>query len=805
LTSVQDGLGTEEVQKRLAKYGYNEIPEKQVSFLKRFGKRFWGIVPWMLEATAILTLLLGKFNEFVVVLSLLFFNAGMSLVQERRARTAMRTLRQELRVQARVKRDSKWAMVPARMLVPGDIIRIRAGDLVPADVRIIEGDVSVDQSALTGESVTLEKSGNETVYSGSAIKRGEATAAVSATGRNTYSGRAVELVKLAKPRLHSDELLTNLTRWLAAMVAASLSIAFAYALLTGYPVAELLPLAVILSISVVPVALPTLSNINMALGSLELAKKGVLVTRPSAIEDIAAMDVICADKTGTMTLNKLFLSETIPSKGSSARDVLLFGALASNVSNQDPIDLSFTEATRAAGISLDGYSTLNFVPFDPHTRVTGAEIQSPGGTRFFVVKGASSAVIASLKMSDEDERRAEKEAETLTNKGVRVIAVARGDSKDNLKLVGLAGVSDKIREDARSIISQLENLGVQVKMLTGDSLPVAITVGREIGLDTIVKMEEQRHGVGEAAKKMESLGTAIENSDGIAEIYPEDKYAIVKSLQAHQHIVGMMGDGVNDAPALKQAEVGIAVKDSTDIAKDSASAVLTGEGLGSVASMVETGRRVHQRIFSWLLAFVTTKIRVVEYIVSMVLLAGIFVISVYSMVFLMVLTDFATMSLSTDRVGYSTKPDSFGISWLFKVGVPLGVLSLIEALAITFTGLDYLGVGGRGAIYTFAFEYLVLSALFNMFSVRERGYFWKSRPGNVLIYTAVIEVIIIALITTFGFLDLAPIGFIPAATLAAYVIATTLLVNDPLKVYLIGKFHRGDTLISSTGNLQSHM
>jgi len=791
-TDLENGLTAEEVKRRLAEYGYNEVPGKQVSFLRRLAKRFWGIVPWMLEITALLTLLLGKYGEFVVVLSLLIFNAGMSLVQERRANMAMSTLKQGLRIQARVKRDAKWSILPARMLVPGDVIRIRAGDLVPADLRIVEGDLSVDQSVLTGESVSVEKSRGEQVYSGSAVKRGEATGVVNATGRNTYSGRTVELLKLAKPKLHSDEIAVNMTRWLAVMVAVSLAIAFVYAFLTGFPISVLLPLAVILSISVVPVALPTLFSMNMALGSLELAKKGVLVTRPSAIEDIAAMDVICADKTGTMTQNKLFVSKTQPWNGFSGKDVLVYGALSSNESNQDPIDISFIEATRAAGLSLDDYSKLSFVPFDPHTRFTKAEIQSRDTERFVVVKGAVNNVIASCTMSDEERLQAEKDAECLANDGMRVIAVAKGEREEEkgLKLVGFAGVADKIRDDTKSIVSQLENLGVSVKMLTGDSLPVASVVGKNLGLHNIVKMKEQ---IG-AQNKAESLGTAIENSDGIAEIYPEDKYAIVKGLQAHHHVVGMMGDGVNDAPALKQAEVGIAVKGATDIAKDSSSAVLTGEGLGAVASMVVTGRIVHQRIFSWLLAFVTTKIRVVEYIVAMVILSRVFVISVYSMVFLMILTDFATMSVSTDKVRPSVKPDSFDIAWLFKVGVPLGVLALVEAIVITFTGFDYLGIRGLGEIYTFAFEYLVLSAAFNLFSVRERGHFWKSRPGNVLIYTTIVEVIIIALISAFGFLDLAPIGYIPAIVLAAYVIIMTLLINDPLKVYLISKFHRSDNL-----------
>jgi H+-transporting ATPase len=789
-----EGLTTEEVRRRLEKYGYNEIAEKQKGFLARLGKRFWGIVPWMLEITALLTLVLGKYIEFAIVLFLLLFNAGMSLMQERRARMAMRTLKQGLKIQSRVKRDAKWSVVPARTLVPGDLTRIRAGDLVPADVRIIEGDLSVDQSALTGESLSVEKSKGELVYSASAVKSGEATGIVSATGRNTYSGRTVELVKLAKPKLHAEEITTNLTRWLATMVAISLGVAFAYALLTGYPAETLLPLAIILSISVVPVALPTLFNMNMALGSLELAKKGVLVTRPSAIEDIAAMDVICADKTGTMTYNKLFISQTQPYGEFVAKDILMYGSLASNESNQDPIDVSFIEGAKAMGMSIDDdYSRVNFVPFDPHTRITRAEIQTHASTHFYVVKGAVGKVLESCVITGEQKHQAESDAERLANDGMRVIAVAQGKTEKDLGLVGLAGIADKIRSDTGSVVSHLKDLGVSVKMLTGDSLPVASVVGRDIGLDKIVKIEKLGSGQVASENKTESNRNGIENSDGIAEIYPEDKYAIVKSLQANHHVVGMMGDGVNDAPALKQAEVGIAVKNSTDIAKDSASAVFTGEGLGAVAGMVITGRTVHQRIFSWLLTFVTMKIRVVEYIVAMVILSGLFVVSLYSMVLLMIFGDFATMSISTDRTGYSRKPDSFDVSWLFKVGVPLGVLALLEGLVITFAGFQYLGINSSGEIYAFVFEYLALSAIFNIFSVRERSYFWKSRPGNLLIVTMIVEVFVVGLIAAFGFLDLAPLGYIPALILAAYVLVVNFLVNDAFKVFLIRKFHRNET------------
>ena len=373
-TNLETGLNNQEVQERLATYGYNEVPEKRVSFLSRLGKRFWGIVPWMLEATAIVTLILGKYPQALVIIFLLFFNAGMSLWREGRAKAAMAKLKQRLRIQSRVKRDGKWLTLPARELVPGDLVRVRIGDLLPADIKIIDGSLGLDQSVLTGESGIVDKLSKEIAYSGSAVKRGEATGLVDATGTKTYFGKTISLLELAKPKLHMEEVTVKVARQLAIIVLASLLVVFVYAVLTGFDLAVLLPLAGVLLIASVPVAMPTMFTINMALGSAVLAKQGVLVTRLSASEDAATMDVLCADKTGTITMNKLFVEETVPLNGFSGSDVLLYGALASNEANLDPIDIAFLTATAQAHIPFDSYSQIAFVPFDPKTRMTEATI-----------------------------------------------------------------------------------------------------------------------------------------------------------------------------------------------------------------------------------------------------------------------------------------------------------------------------------------------------------------------------------------------------------------------------------------------
>ncbi len=783
----ENGLSSQEVLRRRSKYGLNEVPEKRTRFVVRLGKRFWGIVPWMLEITAFITYLLGKYSDTIIVIGLIVFNAVLSLFQERRAQKAMTALKQRLRIQSRVKRDGSWIVIDARELVPGDVVRLRAGDIVPADIRLINGNLSVDQSALTGESVTKEVSGGGLVYSGSVIKRGEATGTVVAIGTHTYFGKTVELLKIAKPKLHMEETTVRVANRLALIVIGSLLVAFVYAILTGFKLAVLLPLAAVLLVGAVPVAMPTMFTLNMALGSFDIANKGVLVTTLSAIEDAAAMDVLCVDKTGTLTMNKLFVEEVLPVNGYQKDDVVLYGALASNEANQDPIDAAFLAAAADYHISLASYSKLEFIPFDPQTRLTGALIQGPDG-RFHVQKGSISAIFSSCEMSDKDMEALNAEAESFAEKGLRVIAVARGMQEHGFQLVGLAGIADRIRTDSRKMVKQINDLGMSVKMLTGDSLPIARNIAKQIGLDDdkIIRVTSEVKGPNNQTSLPRSL---IEDSSGIAEIYPEEKYTIVKTLQDGGHIVGMTGDGLNDAPALKQAEVGIAVVNATEIAKESASAVLTTEGLDGIITMVKTGRTIYQRILSWVLNMITKKIYLVLYIVAMLFLIHYFMLSVFSMVLLVFLGDFGTMTISTDNATYSMKPESFGVSWLFKVGLVLGILTAIEGVAFTMASFSFFGLGyDINRIYTFGFVYLAISMMLNLMIVRERGHFWKSRPSNLLIITAVIEILIAAGISLFGFLGMSPLGYFPFVMILMYVSGTTFLLNDPVKVYLIKKF-----------------
>jgi len=531
--------------------------------------------------------------------------------------------------------------------------------------------------------------------------------------------------------------------------------------------------------------MPTMFTINMALGSAMLAKQSVLVTRLSASEDAATMDVLCADKTGTITMNKLFVEEEVPLNGFGEGDVLLYGALSSNEANQDPIDIAFLTAAAEARIPLNTCIQKEFMPFDPKTRMTEATIEK-AGEKFFVGKGSFDVICAVCNAREKEAKAMLTIAEQLSAKGLRVIAVAKGAERSRLEFVGLAGIADRIREDSREIIEQIHALGVEVKMLTGDSLPIAKNIAQQVGLGSRVTTMSK---IQEDETKATPIDSTIEDSHGIAQIYPEDKFSIVKTLQRIGHVVGMTGDGVNDAPALRQAEVGIAVKNATDIAKDSASAVLTAEGLGGIIPMIKTSRTIYQRIYSWALMMVARKLHIAGFIVLMLFLTHSLMLSITGTVLILFLGDFVSMSISTDNVRSSLKPDTFDMRRLFGVSGSLGALMTVESALFAVPALSYFGlIGNVEKIYTFGFAYLNLAGISTLMIVRERNHFWQSRPSRLLGITVLAEILFVIAISSFGVLELAPLGYMPLLAILGYALLTTFLINDPIKVYLTRKF-----------------
>ena len=781
---IKDGLAPEEARRRLGEYGPNEVPEKKTNPVLRFFGKFWGLTPWMLEFTVALELFLGKFLEAYVIAILLVFNAVVSFIQEEKANSAVDLLRQKLTVKTRVKRGGVWLQVPARELVPGDVVRLRAGDLAPADVQVSEGRVEVDQSALTGESLTVERTQGEALYSGSVIRSGEVTGLVSATGLKTYFGRTAELVQIAKPKLHIEEMISKVVRWLLIMVVASVGLGMGLALLQGVSLVEIAPLTVILLVSAIPVALPTMFTISMALGSLELSKKGAIVTRLDAVEDAATMDVLCADKTGTITMNQLTLADVLPVGKHSKDEVVLFGALASQEANQDPIDMAFISKAKDMQLPLKEYTSVSFSPFDPSTRRTEATLRHHN-EEIFVSKGAIKTITGLCKECGDELQSIEGGIDELVTKGYRILAVAESAAKEEPELIGVAALYDKPRADSPLLITELKKLGVSVKMLTGDALQIAKEVASQAGLGgNINRISDLKNRIGDK----ETL-KIMEESDGFAEIYPEDKYLIVKGLQSSGHIVGMTGDGVNDAPPLKQAEVGIAVSNATDIAKQASSVVLSLEGFEGIYDMVVIGRMVFQRIASWTINKIIRTFKRVVFIVLAFILTGRFVVSTFNLILLLFLSDYVTLSISTDRVRYSEKPERWNTSGLVKLGVSYGSLIIAESLLILYIAFGFFGLDSNLLkLQTFIFVWLTLSGYYTVISIRERRHFWESRPSKWLTFALAINTLIVYVISTLGLPGLTPITSMEFLFILVYGFVFCLLVNDLAKVPMARRF-----------------
>ncbi len=778
---ITTGLSGAEARLRLERDGPNEVPEKRSHPLLGLARKFWGLSAWMLELIAVLSFALGKTADFWIAVALLVVNAALGFLQEQRASAAVAALRRQLQVTARVLRDGRWALVPARDLVRDDVIRLRTRDFVAADAEILEGTLQVDQSALTGESRELTRHVNDTVYSGSIVRHGEASAVVTATGTRTYFGRTTELVEHAQSKLHVEEVISRVVKWLFAIVGVMVATTLIVSVAWGLRLIEILPLTLILLMSAVPVALPVMFTVSMAVGSIELARRGVLVSRLSAAEDAANMDILCADKTGTLTLNRLSLIGAIAEPGFTADDVIRDGALASNEANQDAIDLAFLRAAQERKLSGQQENVISFTPFSAETRRTEAQI-AIGGRSLRIVKGALHTIADLAAVGPEALERLEKIAQDEAQKGSRVLAVARAEENGSLQVVGLALLSDPPRPDSRELIASLRSLGVTVKMLTGDALPVARQIAGELGLGKIAAVPR------DAASRAEKIEAVIRDCDGLAEIFPEDKFQVVKGLQAGGHVVAMTGDGVNDAPALRQAEVGIAVNGATDVAKGAASVVLLTDGLTGIVELVTNGRIIYQRVLTWIINKISRTILKSGFVVLPFLITGKFVISALGMVLVVFMTDFVKIALSTDRARPSSGPETWNIGPLVRIAVILGVAMLIEALGLlAFAWHRFDLARHEGQLQTFAFQTLLFFAIFSILSVRERRPFWASPPSMILGLALLADAAAGLLIGAHGLAELAPLPWRQTVIIIAYACVFSLLINDIIKVMLIAR------------------
>jgi H+-transporting ATPase len=778
------GLAGTQVDTRRKEHGYNEVAEQKEHPVIDFLRKFWGISAWMLELIMILSAVLGKYTDLVVVSALLVVNAILSFTQERRAAGVVETLRKRLQVSARVRRDANWQVVPARELVPGDIVRVRPGDIIPADVKLLNGELSIDQSALTGESKDADKKSGDVLSSGSVVRRGEGNGVVMLTGAKTYFGRTTELVQQARPKLHIEAVVSKVVRWLFIIVGALLAVVVVLSLIRGTPFVEMISLVLVLLMSAVPVALPVMFTVSMAFGSKELAKRGVLVTRLSAAEDAATMDVLCVDKTGTITMNQLAVTGLIPLEQATESDVLFAGALASNEANQDPIDLAFLAAAKERNIfaSRPEVKPISFEPFDAKNRRTEAVVEQ-NSQRLHVMKGAVRTVAEACGLQPKAIEVLEARVSESAAKGYRTLAVARGPETGALELVGLVTLYDPLRPDAKQLIVALRDLGVAVKMLTGDALAVASEIAQAVGLPNIRRVADLKAASIKAGNESADL---LAGADGFAEVYPEDKYIVVQHLQAAGHVTGMTGDGVNDAPALRQAEVGIAVSSATDVAKGAASVVLTEPGLTNIVALVEQGRTIYQRILTWIINKISRTILKAAFVAIAYVVTGKFVVSAFAMLLLVFMTDFAKIALSTDHVRSSRKPETWNIGGFIMVSVVLGVAMVAETLTLLWICWSHFGLAANdNALYTFSFLTLLYFAVFSIVSARERHWFWSTMPSKTLIAALTADALIGTVLTFVGIPGLAPLPVSQMLVIFSYAMVACLVVNDAMKVVLI--------------------
>ena len=751
------GLTSAEAQKRLAEFGPNAVEEKKQHTWLLFLHKFWAPVPWMLEVTLVLEGILGKWPEAIIIALLLLFNAVLGFSQERKAQGALTLLKQKLRITARACRDGQWCSLPAADLVPGDMVHVRVGDIVPADLTLSDGQILIDQSALTGESMPVDRSAGTDIYSASIVRRGEASGTVTATGTKSYFGKTAELVRGAGSKSHLEALVLSIVRYLIIMDGFLVVAILAYATWTGMPLKEIIPFALILLVASVPVALPATFTLATAMASLNLAHRGVLVTRLAAIEEAAAMSDLCSDKTGTLTQNRLTLQALTSWEGVGDPELLSMASIASDAATQDPIDMAIIDAAKAQDATH--YERASFVPFDPSNKRSEATF-SREGVSWRVMKGAPQ-IIAPLAEGSVDWSAA---TESLAKRGARVLAVIAGP-EGHLRFMGLVGLADPIRPDALNVLEKLHDLGITVRMVTGDSTATAETVATELGIQGKVCDRSDIH----------------EDCAVYAGVFPEDKFHLVQGLQKQGKVVGMTGDGVNDAPALKQAEVGVAVESATDVAKAAASLVLTTPGLAGVADAVETGRRVYQRMLTYTLNKIVKVFQVALFLSLGLLIFHNFVVTPLLVLLLLFANDFVTMSLASDRVRSSPKPDRWNVRTLAFSSLVVAGAWLVYIFAVYLIGhamqLSY------PTLQTLDFLGLVFSGLANVILVRERGHLWASRPGNFLLWASMADIVVVSLLARMGWL-MSPLPLsITAILLGATALYTLLL--DQIKVPLL--------------------